>query len=100
MKEGLPDDQGDETQASGEVSVREAGARGGRATSARLGSDHFRQIGRKGGQRTTELYRDMLREWGRRGGRPRRPSLYSMGEGHREQKEAKRSARGASPPPE
>jgi len=100
MKEGLPDDQGEATEASGEVSVREAGARGGRATSERLGRDHFREIGRKGGQRTKELYGDLFREYGRRGGRPRRPDLQNMEEGHREQKEAKRSARGALLPPE
>jgi len=98
MESGLPNNHGEATEASGEVSVREAGARGGRATSERLGSDFFREIGRKGGQRTKELYGALFREYGRRGGRPRRPDLETMGEGPDKQKEG-RSARGALPPP-
>ena len=61
--------------AKEEITVREAGARGGRATLERLGTDFFREIGRKGGLRTKELYGSFFKEYGHRGGRPRRPSL-------------------------
>lgn len=59
----------------------EAGRRGGRRTLERHGRDHFRAIGKKGGERTKELYAELLREFGRRGGRPQRPDLdEAMGE--------------------
>lgn len=57
------------------ISVKEAGRRGGRATVENQGVDFFRRIGRKGGERTKELYADLLREFGKKGGRPRRPTL-------------------------
>lgn len=57
------------------ISVQEAGRRGGESTLERRGTDFFREIGRKGGQRTAELYRGLLKEFGKKGGRPRRPSL-------------------------
>jgi general stress protein YciG len=56
-------------------SVVEAGHRGGCKTLERHGREHFRAIGKKGGERTRELYGDLLREFGRRGGRPQRPDL-------------------------
>ena len=66
------------------ISVREAGARGGRATLEHRGISFFQEIGRKGGKRTAELYGDLLKDFGRRGGRPRRPALgKNMGEKHR-----------------
>lgn len=62
-------------------SVAEAGRRGGRRTLERHGRDHFRAIGKKGGERTKELYAELLREFGSRGGRPQRPDLdEAMGE--------------------
>lgn len=64
------------------ISVREAGARGGRSTLEHRGAGFFQEIGRKGGRRTAELYRDLLKEFGRRGGRPRRPNLLDTGEEH------------------
>jgi len=57
------------------ITVAEAGRRGGRATLENQGVDFFRKIGRKGGQRTAKLYSDLLKDFGRRGGRPRRPTL-------------------------
>jgi len=64
------------------ITVREAGQRGGRATAERHGEDFFRRIGKKGGNRTAELYRHLLTQFGRRGGRPRRPALGGdLGEG-------------------
>lgn len=65
----------------GEATVRQAGARGGRATLESQGVDFFKRIGRKGGKRTAQLYAGLLSEFGKRGGRPRRPTLdESMGE--------------------
>jgi general stress protein YciG len=57
------------------MNVREAGRRGGQSTKKRWGIGFFRDIGRIGGKRTAQLYRDVLKEFGRRGGRPRRPKL-------------------------
>lgn len=72
MKTRKPENQ---VEVSGQVTVREAGARGGRATRENKGVDFFKRIGAKGGRRTAELYRDLLVEFGKKGGRPRRPSL-------------------------
>jgi general stress protein YciG len=58
------------------ITVAEAGRRGGRATLENQGPDFFKKIGRKGGRRTAEMYREVLAEFGRKGGRPRRPALY------------------------
>jgi hypothetical protein len=66
-----------------EITAAEAGRRGGRSTLEHHGAEFFRQIGRKGGQRTKELYGELLSEFGKKGGRPRRPALdQSMGEGN------------------
>jgi general stress protein YciG len=61
--------------ASKSITVREAGRRGGQTTLKNQGNDFFRRIGKKGGKRTAELYRDLLSEFGKKGGRPRRPTL-------------------------
>lgn len=58
-----------------DISVRIAGRRGGTTTRDRYGSDFYRRIGKLGGERTRELYAEALKEVGKRGGRPRRPSL-------------------------
>ena len=57
------------------ISVREAGRKGGQATLRNQGNEFFRKIGKKGGKRTAELYRDLLSEFGKKGGRPKRPAL-------------------------
>ena len=63
-----------------ELSVKEAGKRGGQATLRKHGRTFFSKIGRKGGKRTAQLYRAMLTDFGKRGGRQRRPQLvYSPG---------------------
>lgn len=70
-----------QAEASSEVTVRQAGARGGCRTLELHGREFFSAIGRKGGQRTAKLYRELLSEFGRKGGRPRRPALdESVGE--------------------
>ena len=58
-----------------EITASEAGRRGGQATLKNQGREYFKIIGKKGGDRTAELYRDYLREFGKRGGRPNRPIL-------------------------
>jgi len=58
------------------ISVKEAGYRGGTATRDRhAGTDFYQRIGAKGGRATAELYASLLREFGKRGGRPKRPAL-------------------------
>jgi len=80
------------------ISVKEAGRRGGLSTSARYRDTGFYQrIGAKGGKRQKELYADLLAEFGKRGGRPRRPDLNSMGREFPEKKGG-RSAPGNSLP--
>jgi len=44
-------------QERGEISVREAGRRGGQATSNSHGREFYSEIGHKGGQRVRELIR-------------------------------------------
>ena len=58
-----------------EISVRQAGQRGGSRTLERHGREFFQAIGKKGGQRTAKLYRELLSDFGKKGGRPRRPTL-------------------------
>jgi len=73
-----------ESEPGGEkdqLTVAQAGRRGGQSTLDHRGTEFFREIGRKGGQRTAELYGELLKEFGRKGGRPRRPTLNDhMGE--------------------
>lgn len=83
------------------ITVQEAGRRGGCVTRDRYaGTDFYQRIGAKGGKRQKELYADLLAEFGRRGGRPRRPSLNeSVGEGDHHKKEAIRGRSSDPPPP-
>jgi len=41
----------------------------------RYGSDFYRRIGKMGDERTRELYAEVLKEFGEKGDRPRRPTL-------------------------
>ncbi len=69
------------------LSVRQAGRRGGLATLRKHGLDHLRAAGRKGAASVRARYdRGNFVEWGKRGGRPRKPTLAKM-----------REARSASP---
>jgi general stress protein YciG len=75
-------DRNGSPESFGQITVKQAGQRGGRATLENQGVDFFRKIGRKGGQRTAELYSKLLKEFGKKGGRPRRPALTEpVGEG-------------------
>jgi len=82
------------------LTVQEAGRRGGRATLENQGAEFFRRIGEKGGERTRDLYRELLVEFGKRGGRPPRPGLEkATGEESSAKKGGKmRSALGGSSP--
>jgi len=52
------------------MTVREAGRKGGRMTRARYGAEFFQSIGAKGGRAVSERYsNEHFREIGRKGGR-------------------------------
>jgi general stress protein YciG len=54
----------------GNMSVREAGRKGGKTTRARYGAEFFQEIGAKGGKAVSERYsNEHFREIGRKGGR-------------------------------
>lgn len=58
------------TADEGNMSVREAGRKGGRTTRARYGAEFFQEIGAKGGKAVSERYsNEHFREIGRKGGR-------------------------------
>lgn len=59
-----------------DISVQEAGRRGGNVTRSRYGLGFYKKIGVRGGKRTAEFYAHMLSEFGKKGGRPRRPTLH------------------------
>ena len=63
------------------MSVVEAGKRGGLTVLANRGRQFYAEIGRKGQQAMRAKYPNMASEWGRRGGRPRKLDLNSMGRG-------------------
>jgi hypothetical protein len=82
-----------------EITVAEAGRRGGTATRDRHGIGFYRRIGAKGGESTKKLYGHLFSELGKRGGRPKRPTLDSAGGRLPEKKGGEmRSAPGSSSP--
>jgi uncharacterized protein len=57
-------------EVEGNMSVREAGRKGGTTTRARYGPEFFQEIGAKGGRAVSERYsNEHFREIGRKGGR-------------------------------
>lgn len=64
-----------ENQDKTMMTVSQAGRKGGFATLQSQGIEHFKKIGQKGGKQTAKLYRHLLSEYGKRGGRPRLPKL-------------------------
>jgi general stress protein YciG len=57
-------------QGNDQMSVREAGRKGGQTTRARYGPEFFQEIGAKGGRAVSERYsNEHFREIGRKGGR-------------------------------
>jgi general stress protein YciG len=70
MAERSPADQRGTTETDGNMSVREAGRKGGKTTRARYGPEFFQEIGAKGGKAVSERYsNEHFREIGRKGGR-------------------------------
>jgi uncharacterized protein len=62
--------EGNGASNEGNMSVREAGRKGGRTTRARYGAEFFQEIGAKGGKAVSERYsNEHFREIGRKGGR-------------------------------
>jgi general stress protein YciG len=47
----------------------------------KYGHDFFAKIGRKGQKAMRVKHPDQASEWGKRGGRPKKPSLRSLGRG-------------------
>ena len=70
-----------DTEGTRNLTVAEAGAKGGAATFAKYGREHFRAIGKKGQAgleaKITTLER---RIWGSMGGRPKRRRSFDTGE--------------------
>ncbi len=59
-----------ETNDNGNMSVREAGRKGGKTTRQRYGSEFYQEIGQKGGKAVSERYsHEHFQTIGRKGGR-------------------------------
>ena len=70
MAERRGTDQKGTISQNGNMSVREAGRKGGTTTRARYGPEFFQEIGQKGGKAVSERYtNEHFREIGRKGGR-------------------------------
>jgi len=65
------------------ITVNEAGRRGGLRTLQKHGRDFFVRIGQRGQAAVRARYPGRAREWGKLGGRPRKPNLENMGSGQR-----------------
>ena len=59
----------------GEITVSEAGRKGGLALLRKRGKKHFVEIGKKGQEEMKKRYPGMASEWGKKGGRPRKNNL-------------------------
>ncbi len=63
------------------ISVAEAGRKGGLTVLNRRGRAFYSEIGKKGQQAMRQKYPNMASEWGKLGGRPKKPTLNQiMGE--------------------
>lgn len=71
------------------VTVQEAGRRGGLSTSARYrGTGFYQKIGAKGGETTKRRWGHLFSQFGKKGGRPRRPNLDTGGESPQKKEDA------------
>ena len=61
-----------ERRKNGDISVKEAGRKGGLALLSKRGKKHFVEIGKKGQEEMKKRYPSMASEWGKKGGRPRK----------------------------
>jgi general stress protein YciG len=59
------------------ITVNEAGRRGGLSLLQKRGPEFYAQIGRKGQKSMRAKYPNMAVEWGKQGGRPRKPTVYN-----------------------
>ncbi|MFA5926977.1 MAG: hypothetical protein WCT32_01390 [Patescibacteria group bacterium] len=63
------DEKEREEMEDGEMTVREAGKKGGETTSEKYGHEFYEEIGEKGGERTSETHgHDFYEEIGKKGG--------------------------------
>jgi hypothetical protein len=63
-----------------ELSVKEAGRKGGLTTFARYGVDYFREVGKKGQvEFAAKFGREQRSLWGAQGGRPKRHRKEDLG---------------------
>lgn len=58
-----------------EITVVQAGQLGGQSTFRKYGREFFVKIGARGQEAMRHKYPGMASEWGRKGGRPRKPKL-------------------------
>ena len=59
----------------GDITIREAGRKGGLALLSKRGKKHFAEIGKKGQEVIKERYPGMASTWGKKGGRPRKSNI-------------------------
>jgi len=64
----------------GTMTVKDAGRLGGLTVLRKRGNSWFAEIGLMGQKAMKAKYSRMAREWGKRGGRPRKPNLSCMRE--------------------
>ena len=84
-----------------DLSVREAGRRGGLVVLANYGHKYFSKIGRQGQKALRDQYPGMASVWGKRGGRPMKPNLDEMGDrGTNKRRGGCGSASSPNPPPD
>jgi general stress protein YciG len=57
------------------ITVQEAGRKGGLTVLAERGREYFVEIGKKGQKSLRELYPAMAKEWGKKGGIPKKLKL-------------------------
>lgn len=57
------------------MTVAEAGKKGGLSVAKQYGRAFFSSIGRRGQRAQRSKYPEMAKEWGKMGGRPRKPAL-------------------------
>jgi general stress protein YciG len=58
-----------------EITVKEAGRKGGLSLLSKRGTKHFAEIGKKGQDTIKRLYPGMASTWGKKGGRPRKNNI-------------------------
>jgi len=70
-----------EQQRTQNLTVQEAGAKGGATTYARYGRRHFQELGKRGqAVLSTKINSEQRQSWGALGGRPKKHRLFIGGE--------------------